>query len=100
MMLLEGNWKLIVVCLGLRSIWTACNWAVGSFAITSIASHELCQRRRVEELDGMKQAAEMMQQLKVKKQREKEQKLQEAARLAEEEKRRKSWTNPSNYKFW
>lgn len=48
----------------------------------------------------MKQAAEMMQQLKAKKQREKEQKLQEAARLADEEKRRKSWINPSNYKFW
>lgn len=48
----------------------------------------------------MKQAVELMQQLKVKKQREKEQKLEEAARLAEEEKRRKSWTNLSNYKFW
>lgn len=92
--------KLIVVCVGLRSMWAACNWAVGTFALTSLASHEFCQRRRVQELDGMKEAAELMQQLRVKRQRQKEQKLEEAARLAEDEKRRKSWTNLSNYKFW
>ncbi|EAU38294.1 conserved hypothetical protein [Aspergillus terreus NIH2624] len=85
---------------GLRSMWTACNWAVGAFALTSLAAHEFCQRRRVQELDGMKQAVEMMKELKVKKQREKEQKAEEAARLAEEEKKRKSWTNLANYKFW
>jgi len=94
------NMRLMIFCLGMRSLWTASNWAVGTFAITSLGSHEFCQRRRVQELDGMKQAVELMHQLKVKKQREKEQKLEEAARLAEEEKRRKSWTNPSNYKFW
>ncbi|RHZ67993.1 hypothetical protein CDV55_103241 [Aspergillus turcosus] len=86
---------------GLRSIWTACNWAVGAFAITSLAAHEFCQRRRVQELDGMKQAVELMKELKLKKQREKEKQIaEEAARLAEEEKKRKSWTNLSNYKFW
>ncbi|PYH61635.1 cytochrome oxidase biogenesis protein, Cox20 subunit, partial [Aspergillus niger CBS 101883] len=85
---------------GLRSMWTACNWAVGAFAITALAAHEFCQRRRVEELDGMKQAVELMKALKDKKQREKEQKIEEAARLAEEERKRKSWTNLSNYKFW
>ncbi|PWY87925.1 cytochrome oxidase biogenesis protein, Cox20 subunit [Aspergillus sclerotioniger CBS 115572] len=85
---------------GLRSVWTACNWAVGAFAVTALAAHEFCQRRRVEELDGMKQAVELMKELKLKKQREKEQKIEEAARLAEEERKRKSWTNPSNYKFW
>lgn len=81
-------------------MWAACNWAVGTFALTSLASHEFCQRRRVQELDGMKEAAELMQQLRVKRQRQKEQKLEEAARLAEDEKRRKSWTNLSSYKFW
>ncbi|KAL3496937.1 hypothetical protein BJX62DRAFT_65535 [Aspergillus germanicus] len=85
---------------GLRSIWTACNWAVGAFAITSLAAHEFCQRRRIQELDGMKQAVEMMKELKLKKQREKEQAAAEAARLAEEERKRKSWTNLANYKFW
>ncbi|KAL2815539.1 hypothetical protein BJX63DRAFT_430775 [Aspergillus granulosus] len=85
---------------GLRSIWTACNWAVGAFAITSLAAHEFCQRRRIQELDGMKQAVEMMKELKLKKQREKEQAAAEAARLAEEERQRKSWTNLANYKFW
>ncbi|KAB8228350.1 hypothetical protein ETB97_004404 [Aspergillus alliaceus] len=85
---------------GLRSMWTACNWAVGAFALTSLAAHEFCQRRRVQELDGMKQAVELMKELKIKKQREKEEKVAEAARLAEEEKKRKSWTNLSNYKFW
>ncbi|KAL4921855.1 hypothetical protein BDW62DRAFT_197558 [Aspergillus aurantiobrunneus] len=85
---------------GMRSIWSACNWAVGVFAITSLAAHEFCQRRRIQELDGMKQAVELMTQLKHKKQREKEQKAAEAARLAEEERKGRSWTNLANYKFW
>jgi cytochrome c oxidase assembly protein subunit 20 len=92
--------RLIYLAIGLRSIWTACNWAVGAFAITSLAAHEFCQRRRIQELDGMKQAVEMMKELKLKKQREKEQAAAEAARLAEEERKRKSWTNLANYKFW
>ena len=99
-MLLGHSLLMMLLCIGLRSVWTACNWAVGAFAVTSLASHEFCQRRRTEELDGMKQAMELMQQLKVKKQREKEQKLEEGARLAEEERKRKSWVNPSIYKFW
>ncbi|KAL5340053.1 hypothetical protein BJX70DRAFT_130727 [Aspergillus crustosus] len=85
---------------GVRSIWTACNWAVGVFAITSLATYEFCQRRRIQELDGMKQAVVLMKELKIKKQREKEQQVAEAARLAEEEKKRKSWTHLPNYKFW
>ncbi|KAL4810078.1 hypothetical protein BDV18DRAFT_130253 [Aspergillus unguis] len=85
---------------GMRSIWSACNWAVGIFAVTSLAAHEFCQRRRIQELDGMKQAVELMKELKIKKQREKEQQAAEAARLAEEERKRKSWTNLANYKFW
>ncbi|GAD96819.1 conserved hypothetical protein [Paecilomyces variotii No. 5] len=85
---------------GLKSIWPACNWAVGSFAVISIAAYELCQRQRVKEIDGMKQAVEMMKELKLKKQREKEQKQAEEAARLEEERRRKSWTNLSNYKFW
>jgi cytochrome c oxidase assembly protein subunit 20 len=49
----------------------------------------------------MKQAVELMKELKLKKQREKEKQMaEEAARLAEEEKKRKSWMNLSNYKFW
>lgn len=63
--------------------------------------HEFCQRRRVQELDGMKQAVELMRELKLKKQQEKEKKkAEEAARAAEEERKRKSWFNLSNYKFW
>lgn len=79
----------------------ACNWAVGTFALASLISHEFCQRQRVKELDGMKQAVELMRELKIKKQKDEERmKLaKEAARL-EEEKKRKSWTNLSNYKFW
>ncbi|KAL3482394.1 hypothetical protein BJX99DRAFT_216969 [Aspergillus californicus] len=85
---------------GLRSIWIASNWAVGAFALTSLGAHEFCQRRRAEELDGMKQAVDMMKELKLKKQREKEQQVAEAARLVEEERKRKSWTHLPNYKFW
>jgi cytochrome c oxidase assembly protein subunit 20 len=48
----------------------------------------------------MKQAVELMKELKIKKQREKEQQVADAARLAEEERKRQSWTNLANYKFW
>ncbi|KAL2223206.1 hypothetical protein M432DRAFT_635834 [Thermoascus aurantiacus ATCC 26904] len=88
---------------GLGSIWPACNWAVGAFAVASIGMHEFCQQRRVKELDGMKQAVELMRELKLKKQQEREKKKAEeeaAARAAEEERKRKSWFNLSNYKFW
>ncbi|KAL1967580.1 hypothetical protein VTN77DRAFT_3095 [Rasamsonia byssochlamydoides] len=88
---------------GLGSVWPACNWAVGTFAVASIVAHEFCQRRRVKELDGMRQAVELMRELKIKKQKEKEQKkaAEEAARQAEEEeRRRKSWFSLPNYKFW
>lgn len=65
--------------------------------------HEFCQQRRVKELDGMKQAVELMRELKLKKQQEREKKKAEeeaAARAAEEERKRKSWFNLSNYRFW
>lgn len=51
----------------------------------------------------MAEALDLMNQLKTKKQREKDTAEEEAAlrvRLAEEERKSKSWTNPSNYKFW
>ncbi|KAJ5493022.1 hypothetical protein N7539_001768 [Penicillium diatomitis] len=85
---------------GLRSLWSAGNWAVGIFAVTSLGAYELCRRRRIQELHGMKEAVELMKELKEKKQRDKEKAAEEAARRAEEEKSKKSWTNPSNYKFW
>lgn len=94
------QFDLITIHIGLKSLWPACNWAVGSFAVFSIAAYELCQRQRVKEIDGMKQAVEMMKELKLKKQREKEQKQAEEAARQEEERKRKSWTNLSNYKFW
>jgi cytochrome c oxidase assembly protein subunit 20 len=95
---------LIAYVVGLGSIWPACNWAVGVFALASIIAHEFCQRRRVRELDGIKKAMEMMRELKIQKQKEKEQEqaAKEAACLAKEEgeRGRKIWTNLSSYKFW
>ena len=88
---------------GLRAVWPACSWAVYTCAATSLVSYELCRRRRLEEIDGMKQAVDMMREIQLKKQREKEQKTagQQAAALhADEQKRRKSWTDLSSYKFW
>lgn len=92
-----GSW--LTIRLGTRSLSVAANWAVGAFAIASVASYEFCQRRRRMELDGMKQAAELMKELKIKKEREKRKAVEER-RAAEEERKRKSWTNLSNYKFW
>jgi cytochrome c oxidase assembly protein subunit 20 len=48
----------------------------------------------------MKQAVDLMKELKDKKQRDKEKAAEEAAKRAEEERRKKSWTDLSNYKFW
>jgi cytochrome c oxidase assembly protein subunit 20 len=81
----------------------ACNWAVGSFALASIAAHEFCRRRRAKELSGIKEAVDLMNDLKIKKKKERElasKAQEEAARAAEEERQRKSWTNLANYKFW
>jgi len=47
----------------------------------------------------MKKAVDLMKELKDKKQREKDMAAEEAAKRAEEQ-RRKSWTNLTNYKFW
>lgn len=86
--------------LGIHSLKTIGNWAVGAFAVTTLAAFEFCRRRRILERAGMKEAVEMMQELKLKKQREKEMAAEEAARLALEERKKKSWTNLSGYKFW
>lgn len=86
--------------LGLPSLWSAGNWAVGVFAITSLAAYEFCRKRQRDELAGMKQAFEMMQDLKIKQQKDKEKAAAAVTARAEEEKRQKSWTNMSNYKFW
>lgn len=48
----------------------------------------------------MKQAVELMKELKDKKARDKEKAAEAACQLAEEQRRKKSWTNLSNYKFW
>ena len=86
--------------LGMRAIWPACSWAVYTFAATSVISFELCQRRRREEMDGMKRALDMMREIQSRKQRDKDQKKASEAVAAEEERKRKDWTNIANYKFW
>ncbi|KKZ59833.1 hypothetical protein EMCG_05362 [[Emmonsia] crescens] len=98
-----GAGSLKAVLGGFRAVWPACNWAVGTFAVASIGMFEFCQRRRVQERDGMKEAVELMRELKIKKLQERERAKAEAeaaAAAAEEERRRKSWTKLSNYKFW
>lgn len=48
----------------------------------------------------MKQTVDLMNELKAKQRRDKEKAAEAANKLAEEERRTKSWTNLSNYKFW
>ncbi|KAJ5240170.1 hypothetical protein N7468_004789 [Penicillium chermesinum] len=84
---------------GARSLGSAANWAAAGFVVSSIGAYEFFRRRRIEEARNVTQMVGMMKELKDKKQREKE-KAEEMARLAEEDRRKKSWTNPSNYKFW
>ncbi|CAG7988575.1 unnamed protein product [Penicillium olsonii] len=85
---------------GRYGLWSAGNWAVGMFAITSLGAYEYCRYLRNKELSGMAEALDLMNQLKAKKQLEKDTAAEEAAKLAEEERKKKSWTNPTNYKFW
>ncbi|CAG8172639.1 unnamed protein product [Penicillium salamii] len=85
---------------GRYGLWSAGNWAVGMFAITSLGAYEYCRYLRNKELSGMAEALDLMNQLKAKKQREKDTAAEEAAKLAEEERKKKSWSNPTNYKFW
>lgn len=73
---------------------------MGMFAITSLGAYEYCRYLRNKELSGMAEALDLMNQLKAKKQLEKDTAAEEAAKLAEEERKKKSWTNPTNYKFW
>ena len=47
----------------------------------------------------MRQAVVMMREIQAKRQREKDKK-KESDQAAAEEKKRKNWTNLSNYKFW
>lgn len=77
-------------------MWPACNFAVGGFAVLSLATYELCQFQRRREIEGMKEANELMKQLRAKKEKEKE-----AAKAADEQEQwQKSWRNPAKYKFW
>lgn len=84
-------------------MWPACNWAVGSFTVLTIATYELCQRQRKIELEGMKEAAELMAKLKEKKEKERAElkaAAEEAQRYAEEQKWKNSWRNPRNWLPW
>ncbi|KAI5284550.1 hypothetical protein KEM54_001244 [Ascosphaera aggregata] len=88
---------------GVKNVWSACNWAVGSFAILTIATHELCQRQRRIEMEGLKEATELMAKLKEKKEKEKadlKAAAEEAERYAAEQRWRNSWKNPRNWLPW
>ncbi|KAJ5888487.1 hypothetical protein N7495_008528 [Penicillium taxi] len=91
-----GGIRAVFATGGARVFSSAANWAVVAGVIAAAATFELCQKHRRDELNGMKEAVELMKALKDKKQREKEM----ASQRIEEEKRKKSWTNPDNYKFW
>lgn len=65
-------------------MWSACNWAVGSFVFGSFMMYEFCQRRRQLEKQGIKRAVEVID----RKQAEKPKKAEEsraARRKAKEE---------------
>ncbi|KAI5306100.1 hypothetical protein KEM56_002220 [Ascosphaera pollenicola] len=88
---------------GLRKMWPACNWAVGSFTVLTIATYELCQRQRRIEMEGMKEATELMAKLKAKKEKEKadlKAAAEEAQRYTEEQRWKNSWRNPRNWLPW
>ena len=102
LLLLRAVQKRRLTCrfLGRHAVWPACSWAVYSFAATCVMSFEHCRRRRREEMDSMKQAVDMMREIKARRQRQKDERLESERTAAAEEKKRKDWTDLSNYKFW
>ena len=56
------------------TVWSSCNWAVGSFVFGSFLMYEFCQRKRALEKQGMKRAVEVID----RKQAEKQKKADEA----------------------
>ena len=98
---IEGsNQKLTV---SIAPIPTASNWAVGSFIGVSLVAYEFCQYRRNLELQGMRQAMEIIDQKKAEK-AEKLRLAREARRKTKEEDDRREEEakkqNSSGWKFW
>ena len=62
------------VLIHVASVWTTCNWAVGSFAFGSLLMFEYCQRRRQTEKQGIKMAKDVIE----RKRQEKKKKAEEA----------------------
>ena len=60
------------------TVWSSCNWAVGSFIFGSFLMYEFCQRRRQLEQKGMKRAVEVLERKKAEKQQKVEEKVAEA----------------------
>lgn len=60
------------------TVWSSCNWAVGSFIFGSFLMYEFCQRRRLLEQQGMKRAVEVIERKKAEKQKKVEEKVAEA----------------------
>lgn len=81
----------------------AANLSVGAFSSAALGMYSWCEYRRRQEAIGMTQAVAGMKMLQEKKKREEQEARERAeaeARRLEEERRKKSWTNPSNWKFW
>lgn len=68
------------VLIHVASVWTTCNWAVGSFAFGSLLMFEYCQRRRLSEKQGIKMAMDVIER---KRQEKKKQRAAEEAKAAD-----------------
>lgn len=66
------------------TVWSTCNWAVGSFVFGSFMMYEFCQRRRQLEMQGMKRAVEVIDRKQAEKQKKAEE-VRAARRKAKEE---------------
>ena len=67
------------------TVWSSCNWAVGSFVFGSFLMYEFCQRRRLLEMAGMKRAVEVIDRKQAEKQKRAEE-FRAAKRKGQEEK--------------
>ncbi|CAG8972374.1 hypothetical protein HYALB_00007127 [Hymenoscyphus albidus] len=77
------------------------NWAVGTFVLVSLGSHEFCQYRRTLEKAYMKRAVEIIDRKKSEKEAEAKLKRDERRRLKEElDKKAEEAAKRSSWKFW
>lgn len=76
----------LVLTTDIATIWKSCNWAVGTFALGSIAMYNYCLFKRQAEKEGMMRAVEILNKKEMEKQarEQRKEKMREERRQAKD----------------